>query len=359
MKKKLFSNYLMIMGGILVTALTAGANDAVYYANGSLLVPIGETDIAVASEVLTISLNDDGYARVEVDYEFDNSGPSKVVKMGFEAVRPYNTEDDMIPQSEHPYIHDFTVTMNGTTLSYTNAIVDVGLLDKPYVLPDDTPEEFARYSYAYCFEAPFKKGKNTVRHTYRYKISSGIARTFIVPYWLKPATRWRGGSIGDFTLRIVADNTAKYFSLPEELFSGAEFKVTKGAGKVRHNTTPYDTNIIEITLRNGMVEWHKRNFSPTDDMEITSMDAYTFFSEDYKLGTFYDRSQNFVSGPYEMKKNMRIARNLPYASRGYVFKDKSLNKYFSQFWWYMPDPSWKISTEDFTPREWRLINEGD
>ena len=32
---------------------------------------------------------------------------------------------------------------------------------------------------------------------------------------------------------------------------------------------------------------------------------------------------------------------------------------FSRFWWYMPDPSWKPSTDDFTPREWKLINQGE
>ena len=55
----------------------------------------------------------------------------------------------------------------------------------------------------------------------------------------------------------------------------------------------------------------------------------------------------------------RILKNLPYASRGYVFKDKKLQKYFSRFWWYMPDPSWQPSTDDFTPREWKLINQGE
>ncbi|MBQ1649694.1 MAG: YARHG domain-containing protein, partial [Prevotella sp.] len=51
-------------------------------------------------------------------------------------------------------------------------------------------------------------------------------------------------------------------------------------------------------------------------------------------------------------------RNLPYANRGYVFKDKKLQKYFSSLWWYMPDPQWQASTADFTPREWQMINEG-
>ena len=54
---------------------------------------------------------------------------------------------------------------------------------------------------------------------------------------------------------------------------------------------------------------------------------------------------------------MGEARNLPYANRGYVFKKASLRKLFSKFWWYMPDPSYRPSTADFTPREWRLMRE--
>ena len=51
-------------------------------------------------------------------------------------------------------------------------------------------------------------------------------------------------------------------------------------------------------------------------------------------------------------------KNVPFAYRGYVFKDKGLQAYFNKIWWYMPDPSYVPSTDDFTPREWRLLNEG-
>lgn len=53
----------------------------------------------------------------------------------------------------------------------------------------------------------------------------------------------------------------------------------------------------------------------------------------------------------------RILRNLPYASRGYVFKDRHLNDLFSSQWWYMPDAEWTPSTEDFTKTEIQLIEE--
>ena len=55
--------------------------------------------------------------------------------------------------------------------------------------------------------------------------------------------------------------------------------------------------------------------------------------------------------------NKRILRNLPYAHRGYVFKDQKLAAYFKSLWWYMPDPNWQQDTSDFTEEEWKLIRE--
>ena len=80
-----------------------------------------------------------------------------------------------------------------------------------------------------------------------------------------------------------------------------------------------------------------------------------------RYGTFYDRSDRYLPGSFVLEEDhsaeqRRILANLPFANRGYVFKDKKLQKYYSQFFWYMPDPSWKADTHDFTPREWRLIN---
>lgn len=347
---------LLSAAALLMAAVSVYANDGIYFANGNQLVPISTTDISVAKEVLTISLCDDGMARVEVDYEFMNHGAAKTVKMGFEAMKPYNTNDTLNPKGTHPYIHDFTVVMNGQPLGYHNAVVEPGLLDTPYTGPkDDRPEEFEQYAYAYCFDAAFHEGLNRVRHTYTYKMSYGVGRTFEVPYWLKPAARWQGGVIGDFTLRIRAPKTAKHFVLADTLFTDHEFVVTEGTGKVRHAQYGWSGPLVEVALRNGTVEWHAHDFRPSDDMTIRSADIYTSFDDKYPVGTFYDRSDGYTI--WKGKLSRRLARNLPYASRGYVFRKKSIRRLFQQFWWYMPDPSWQPSTADFTPREWKLIKE--
>ena len=358
--------------------LAAHANDGVYYVSGNQLVPLVETDIAIIKEVLTISLCDDGFARVDVQYVLMNRGQAKTVEMGFEAQGPYNDGTRLNPKGTHPHIFDFTATMNGEKLTYRNAVVKNGGSDltdfkaldlnvwKP--TPDESGDndvikntktgETTTFSYAYYFTANFKPGQNIVHHTYRYRMSNGVGRTFECPYWLTPATRCANGQIDDFTLRIKAENTAKHFCIGEDVFKGAEFVVTQGKGKVRHNRYGDYFNCIEIALRNGVAEWHKQNFCPKDEMQITSADAYTAFDEKYPVGTFYDRSETFNPNfVWDRKVDKRILRNLPYANRGYVFKDKTLQAYFDKLWWYMPDPSWQTSAADFTPSEWKLINE--
>ena len=108
---------------VLIVVLSAPANDGVLYVNGNHLVPVQETDIALTKEVLTISLCDDGYAQVDVQYVLTNRGQEKTVTMGFEAGAPYNDEAPFSPQGIHPYISDFTVVMNDQQLSYMNAVV--------------------------------------------------------------------------------------------------------------------------------------------------------------------------------------------------------------------------------------------
>ena len=379
---------LLIVAFLFAVVPFGWANDGVLFVNGNHLVPVQETDIELNREVLTISLGDDGYATVDVQYVLNNCGNDKTVTMGFEALAPYNDEVAFSPQGIHPYIHDFTVVMNGQKLAYMNAVVVSKYDDECDFLPldlrrwksydevrmrngeelpnnsmlyDASMDSLVNFAYAYYFVARFHHGKNTIHHTYRYRMSYGVGRTFEVPYSLMPAMRWANRQIDDFTLRIKATNTVKHFIVEDSLFSREPFVVKEGVGKIRKSKL-YDEFFTEIALRNGTVEWHALNFKPTCNMTIGSADQLCY--KGFKLGSFYDRSDNYQPGSYmisadKLHEYRRILTNLPYASRGYVFKDKKLQKYFSQFWWYMPDAQWKPDTSDFTPREWKLINEGE
>ena len=366
-----------IISILMLTALwlTGAANDGVYYVNGNQLVPTQETDIAITKEVLSIDLNDDGFARVDVQYEFQNNGGEKIVSMGFEATSPYNDGEEYNPNGRHPHIFDFVVVMNGERIQYKNALK---LADDDTFTPLDMriyrpsqymeegdgnrlintkTKELVDFSYSYYFQARFKPGKNTIHHTYRYRMSNGVGRTFEVPYWLTPAMRWANHQIDDFTLRISTP-TFKHFWIEKDVFSGGQFNIIAGKGKTRVAPDVDATDHYEIALWSGTVEWHRRNYVPVSDFSIESADTFTLWDDKFPLGYFYDRSDLYlpILSPEMSEADKRIIRNLPYANRGYVFKDKGLRDYFSKIWWYTPAPSWKANTADFTEREWQFVH---
>ena len=51
----------------------------------------------------------------------------------------------------------------------------------------------------------------------------------------------------------------------------------------------------------------------------------------------------------------RIIRNLPFARRGYIFKDKTLQDVFKTEDWYQPNPSYVPEVEALTEEEKQLI----
>ena len=75
-----------------------------------------------------------------------------------------------------------------------------------------------------------------------------------------------------------------------------------------------------------------------------------------KVNVYYEldnksSSPNVYMFPIDTDFKVRVAHNLPYAHRGYVFSKPELKSYFEQFWWYMPDPDYKPNTEDFTEKD--------
>ncbi len=372
----------------MMLALPVTANDGTYYTRGSQLVPLQETDISVRKEVLTISLMDNGYARVDVQYEFWNPGAARRIIMGFEADPPYNFDYKFYPNGVHPGINHFTVEMNGRQLSYRNAacvldenrncklslrhidttkhyyVYDNNLLyeDKGRTEPTDIDAGLP-FAYVYYFEANFQPGLNRVHHSYVYKMSTNVGSPFIVEYKLTPAARWAGGNIEDFTLTIRADSTAKHFFVFDTLFGDASFAISEGMGKLRRSER-YG-NPTEVSLRNGAITLHTSQFAPKSELTIMAVGIEGLFVDNKCItGGTYDRSARIDWGPYEGMQwvpadaafRRRVMRNLPYAHRGHVFADKRLREYFESLWWYMPDPSYKDNTSDFTAVDWQFVN---
>ncbi|MBQ6741967.1 MAG: YARHG domain-containing protein [Bacteroidales bacterium] len=370
---------------LLLSVLTATANDGTYYTKGNQLVPLQETSISVRKEVLTISLMDNGYARVDVQYEFWNPEPTvRRLLMGFEANPPYNFDYKFYADGRHPSISQFTVEMNGQALSYRNAACVADTLpmvridtsrryyvwDNNWLYEDDgrdEPLDFDKgipFAYVYYFEAAFQPGLNRVHHSYVYKMSTNVGSPFIVEYKLTPAARWAGGKIEDFTLTIRADSTAKHFYVFDSVFGGTDFTVSEGMGKTRRATC-YGDPCAEVSLRNGAITLHATDFRPTGELTIRAVGVDgCYVGKQCIAGGTYDRSARIDWGPYggmqwvpaDAAFRRRVMRNLPYAHRGHVFADKRLREYFESLWWYMPDPNYKDDTSDFSPIDWEFEN---
>lgn len=286
---------------LLCAACGMRGNDGVFYANGNVLVPVAETDISVAKEILTITVGEDDYALVDVYYEFMNGDSAKTVTMAFEAASPYNVEEAFSKAGVHPYIHDFSVEMNGTPLPHRNAVValrydagnnwqrgeavnlaewkNYGEVGNDDILPHEgllynaSLDSILPYGYGYYFQAPFRPGRNTVHHTYRYRMSHNVVNRFTVPYWLTPATRWANHQIDDFTLRIKAPISVGV-CMEDSLFLDAPFTSPDGKAQIyRFERDRFiKTHYMLAFPNDGYVEWHAKDFRPAKDFTITSDD---------------------------------------------------------------------------------------
>lgn len=379
---------------ILLTlfAINMTANDGTYYTSGNQLIPLQESQISVGKEVLTISLRDNGYADVDVYYEFYNpENTTKYVKMGFEAEPPYNDSYEFYPTGIHPYIKNFSVEMNGKRINHANAVAIENENELPQIinvndwkfdsddmgmtLTNKSSGEQKGFSYVYHFDAAFKPGKNIVHHTYSYYLSVIVGTTWALDYKLSPAARWANKCIDDFTLVIKAEKTAKHFLIEKNIF-GAENRFVRKNGKMKIRSLPnkYNPELErwEIALRNGEIQMHINNFAPDSEHELRIASAdeyYCYGSADgiQHYGAFYDRTSPTYIYMLEMSDaaniepsdkafRQRICRNLPFAHRGHVFKDAKLKKFFEKQFWYMPDPSYKDDMSDFTEADRKVMN---
>ncbi len=286
----------VVIFAMLVSTHLAVANDGVYFTSGNFLVPIAETDISAAKEMLTITIGKDSFATVDVYYEFRNNGVPKTVKMAFEAKSQYNDGTPLNRKGVHPFIQDFTVNMNGTPLNYTNGVVAFTRQDDTLVsdhkrldlnkwktcnevpdtvyLSDDALynpalDSIVTYGYAYYFDAPFQTGLNIVHHTYRYRMSFSVDTKFSIPYWLTPATRWANRQVDDFTLCIKTEAPVE-LCITDSVFHAAPFVSSSGT-QIYHLSSAYRQSAAFATLfPEDSITWHCQNFRPTADMAIYS-----------------------------------------------------------------------------------------
>lgn len=377
-----------------LSAVCAYANDGVFYAAGNQLIPITETDISIKKEVLTINRAGD-HLEVTVYYEFFNPVGEKELLVGFEAISPYNSSIDpfkVFPR--HPHIRNFKVAMNGQPLTYEIAHVgDAHYVNEEYQFSkyysngriiDWTPQQIkdtmaARdYSnipidYVYHFKAKFRPGLNIIYHTYEYDLSFVIGEEFYFPYVLTAANRWANRQIDDFTLNINMGDRES-FRIKQTFFNSTGDWTINGTGMVTDcHWKVWDTvqNGVIFHIQQGGISFHKEHFHPNGELHVAKDELIQCMWSDWKneqnlseeeklikgiKNQYYSLDTAYITGYFEeppqfAPEQRRVLKNLPFAYRGYIFKNKELKKFFESTKWYIRNPEYKGETEALSEKE--------
>ncbi|MBQ6728814.1 MAG: YARHG domain-containing protein [Bacteroidales bacterium] len=372
--KKLFT----ILFALLAIA-TAKANDGAFYAEGNHLIPITETDISVKKEILCITRvarPKDSYPRfsftVNVYYEFYNPGAPKDLLVGFEAPGDGN-------ENGNAYIHNFKVLMNGQSLPHEVARIfyplkDDGCLDwgnmkgyyknghfvKPTkeqldgLTDEDSPYypwDADPFYFVYHFNAHFNKGLNIIQHTYDFEGSDLVYMDYLFDYVLTAANRWANNGIDDFTLELdMGERTS--FAIHRSFFNDANEWTFTGKGRVGQMLEVDDLFCMSCPVfhvQSGKLVFHKKNFHPEGELSIIS-GSYCSDAIELVKARYIDFNFNQMPA-FSDEQEKRILKNLPFAYRGYVFKDKGLQRFFESTEWYMPNPDYQADMTKFDKGE--------
>jgi hypothetical protein len=383
-----------------LSAFFATANDGVFYASGNQLIPITETDISVKKEVLTLNRVGD-HIEVTVYYEFFNPVGEKELLVGFEAESPYNGPDPMDFFPKHPHIRNFKVVVNGQSLSFEIAHVERGRYDDNgnYVpskyysngkFQDWTKKQIEDtliawnypgsmpVDYVYHFKAKFSPGLNIIQHTYDFDLSSSVEEAFYFPYVLTAANRWANRQIDDFTLNINLGDRESFHIFPDFFKSAGEWQIL-GKGKYTVDsawgmTGGKETPVFHI--QQGGITFHKTNFHPEGELRISQRRDWSIASWEWSredddftaesiLGALKDQYIPIILLDERTKEETyytrfspeqrRILKNLPFAYRGYKFKDKELQNYFEHTDWYVPNPDYDGNMDVFSAEERKWV----
>ncbi|NDV60643.1 YARHG domain-containing protein [Bacteroides sp. 519] len=346
--------------------LHAIANDGAYYASGNHLIPINETDISVQKEILQITRKSERTITVDVYYEFYNPGAQKTMTVGFEAFSPMGDVDGSPKNGQHPYMSDFTVNINDKHIPHNIAYVEDSVYVKDGKIESQTlakikegiyNENCVEFFYVYYFDATFKPGVNIVKHTYKYKLSGSVDKLYSFDYILTAANRWANNQIDDFTL-IIDMGEFETFDIAKTFFTNDYDWDIVGKGKIGHKLLiddwTDDNSSVEFHIHHGPIIYRKKNFHPENELYLSATNPYFYSSmmdeESLYLPFSYYIDQSIIKPRDEFEH--KILRNLPFARRGYVFKDKKVQAFYEEnVDWYMPDPDYIPNSETLHEEE--------
>ena len=296
---------------LLISFLLAFAH---IFANDSVLIQGTETIsidysenlISIQNEVLNIYLYADKY-KVRVEYKYENSGDEKNLLLGFPI--KYHSTAGTKEKNEKLNTISFTQLFNGKEI----AIKEM----------QDEEKSNTGYNVSGTYwikrEVKFKKGKNEsiIEYTMPYS-RGGYSRFF--NYIIKTASCWNN-NIKELDIYIHNDN--------EVLITG--WKI----GNYNQNNCPKEFN----TKADNIFHFHFKDVNPKEldsiQLELASYNlghsGIPFNSQaDGWCWNFYKIYENPNEIRLYTKPQIQLFINCFYASRGYIFKSETLNRYFSE-----------------------------
>jgi len=383
----------------ILIATVSFSNDWEFSSRGENIVPIETSQVSIKKEEIRMKVVNDGM-NVKVKFIF-NSPVSEEKIIGFITPEGGFDNDENYQWDGEMHFKNFTTVVNGKTVkSNVEKMKDFykkNLLSK---------EEMKKYnvekykdSYIYYFKANFKKGDNTVEHSYNYSGSYGVGYIDFQYVWTT-ISKWKNKKVDDFELTIEPGTS--FVSLPYTFWKN-EKKVNweiVGEGKIDTAVqTITDSNTKEkkvlrrvyARLKNGYIRYRTKDFAPDNEFlmeEIKNTANYYPFEKTEKGYVFTDDNFDYtrwiccyVTEPYskekygtyenyaaELKlskeqeeqlkklsdKELEILRNYPFALEGYDFSRKDLKDYFSKFIWYYP--TGKNVKEYFYPEVTKIVD---
>jgi hypothetical protein len=373
------------------------------FAQSMQLVPLGETNIVLQKETMTIN-RIDNHIQVTTDYEFFNPSEAKTLMVCYEADPPDMRDDYDFDQlyRDNPQLRNFKVIVNGKVLPYEVAHVTYQF-DEDYQrtkgkyysngrFHDMTRKEceealkdeeltvggmYLPFYYVYHFNVHFNKGKNVIRHTCEFDLFhwiSSVEKEYSFACYLTDARRWANKGIDDFTLEMDLGDRESFMIQPY-FFKDVKEWTINGKGKM---TMEENWGFAEQSgspvfhMQEGRITYKKKNFHPEGALVVmkrrfflseynSNLGEYECLRADFLLDIFKERYFRLSLGMLGYTGNTtftaeqkRVLRNLPFAYRGHVFKDAGLKQYFESTNWYIPNPGYVDKMEELSKneREW-------
>lgn len=352
MKKALFNLFSFLL------TFAAYANDGIYLTHGGAIYPIKESKIKLDREILSFSVKDK-ICSVNILFEFNNpENIDRKLMIGFQAPTAVGDVSDNLANTNQ--ITDFKIISNGQILPYSLKAAEC----EDCELNDPDKMNFTQSEqgiFVYLFEATFKPGINKINHSYTFPASMNVMYNQFYSYILTTGSKWAGGSIGHLTVNFdIGDN--QYFYVNNIFGKQADWSII-GTGKV---TDKYFENDITtgrmVRILSGILQIDVPDFSPPNNIEFGIICENSFItastdSDKLESGEVYSLCNFLLDDNSYSRETLKILRNTVYAQHGYLFKDKNLKAYFSQFEWYIPDPNLTMEHIQLTEKEKALIEE--